>query len=170
MWFSRKKDSDTESIKSSEPDSPVAESSSRRLSRSNSIWITKKPIVEEPEDVEEPVKDTTRARPTRSMTMSSFWPSRMNTKEEKELPQRPGHQTAKSDTMVATRGKDRQASKDTSPARSHTSDSTEGTFSSLSFRIPIIVSLIIFPIRSSDNDTSTGVASECVHSARVHHK
>ncbi|KAF8200325.1 hypothetical protein BJ912DRAFT_948738 [Pholiota molesta] len=111
MWFSRRKDTEPESVKANEPDPPVAES--------NSIWITKTPIVEEPEEVEEPLLA-----------------SRMNSKEEKELPQRPGHQSAKSDTMH------------------------EGTFSSLSFRIPIIVSLIIFHIRSSDNDASAGVASE----------
>ncbi len=52
-------------------------------------------MVEEPEELvsEEVTKatvtETGRPRPNRSATLASFWPVRMNSKEDKELPQRP---------------------------------------------------------------------------------
>ncbi|KAF8957653.1 hypothetical protein BDZ97DRAFT_99836 [Flammula alnicola] len=117
LWFMRKKDTDADSVKSDDQDAAEA-SKPAAPTRSNSIWITKKPIVEEPEEIEEPTKDTSRPRPSRSATIAGFWPGRMNTKDEKELPQRPGHQTAKSDTTVTTRP-------NSSPTRSHTKEGSE---------------------------------------------
>ncbi|KAF8153959.1 hypothetical protein B0H34DRAFT_662163 [Crassisporium funariophilum] len=101
LWFQRKKDTETESIKSNQE----SEASKPRPvpSRSNSIWITKKPLVEEP--AEEPTKEPSRRpTPSRSATSSGFWPNRMSTKDEKELPQRPSHQKSRSDTSVVRRG------------------------------------------------------------------
>ncbi|KAF9476902.1 hypothetical protein BDN70DRAFT_881821 [Pholiota conissans] len=123
-WFMRRKDTDAQSVKSDDSVPAVEANSSkpRAPSRSNSIWSTKNQIVEEPEEM---VDELPRAARTRSATTSSFWPSRMSTKDEKDLPQRPGHQTAKSDMVVVTRGKDRQTSK-ANATKAQTIDSTEG--------------------------------------------
>ncbi|PPQ79963.1 hypothetical protein CVT24_003748 [Panaeolus cyanescens] len=118
LWFMKKKDtmietpdkSDVASVKSNKSDGAESGSGKKTLSRSNSTWFAKKTLVEEPEE-EEPVvvskKDVPRTtgRPTvaRSTTVA-FWPARANKdeKEEKELPPRPGHQKARSDTTIAT--------------------------------------------------------------------
>ena len=89
----RKKDSESEKIKES------VSIEHPPLSRSNSIWLLRKPLVDEP--AEEPVKAAVKAEPVkvvvkaepgkaepsrpareRSMTTSSFWPARMNTQDE----------------------------------------------------------------------------------------
>ena len=103
----------------------------RTPTRSNSAWFTKQPMVEEPEELvsEEVTKatvtETGRPRPNRSATLASFWPVRLNSKEEKELPQRPPHSTAKSDTAIAVR-KDshNQVSRSPSRPRSNTTVTT----------------------------------------------
>jgi len=87
------------------------------LSHSNSIWLLRKPLVDEP--LEEPVKEPVKpapSRPTtrkRSSTTSSFWPGRMNTKDESKEPPCPPQ-------------KERRLTKSPSPSRSDTSDGGEG--------------------------------------------
>ncbi|KAF9040100.1 hypothetical protein BJ165DRAFT_1351527 [Panaeolus papilionaceus] len=103
LWFMKKKDTAPESHTS---DTAESSSGKKTLSRSSSTWLSKKTLVEEPEE-EEPViinrKDVPRSTVTRSATVA-FWPSRGNkdTKDDKVLPPRPGHQKARSDTAVIT--------------------------------------------------------------------
>jgi len=94
----------------------------KKPSRSNSIWITKQPIVEEPEQDELPMEPP-RPRPTRSATVSGFWPGKMATDNKSDLPQRPGHQKAGSDGAIVTMKKN---TKSPAPSRSHTEASGEG--------------------------------------------
>ncbi|CAA7262685.1 unnamed protein product [Cyclocybe aegerita] len=117
MWFNRKKD--TTDSKDAAPQAATEARKPRPApSRNNTIRITKKPIVEEPEEIvtEGASKTLLRRRPTRSATVSSqasLAGSQRTSGEgtekaagkvkEKELPQRPGHQKAKSDSAVATR-------------------------------------------------------------------
>jgi len=107
LWFIRKKASSQsnaeESISLQRPP----------ITHSNSMWLLRKPLVDEPvEDLQvakEPVKESAKSGPSRpssqrSMTTSSFWPGRMNTKEEpKEIPCPPpkqikGPSSSRSDT------------------------------------------------------------------------
>lgn len=112
---------------------PPAESSTRPRTptRSNSAWFTKQPMVEEPEELvsEEVAKatvtETGRPRPSRSATLASFWPVRMNSKEDKELPQRPPHSTAKSDNAIVVR-KDSHSQVSTTPSRPRSSTTHSG--------------------------------------------
>jgi hypothetical protein len=95
------------------------------ITPSNSMWLLRKPLVDEPlEDLQpgkEPGKDpSVKSAPSRpptrdrSMTTSSFWPGRMNTKDEsKELP------TCPPPTQ-------RMPTKSPSPSRSNTLDGGEG--------------------------------------------
>jgi hypothetical protein len=84
------------------------------------MWLLRKPLVDEPvEDpqaVKEPAKESAKSEPTRpsrerSMTTSNFWPGRMNTKDEtKETPCPPlkqikGHSPSRSDTLDGNEGK-----------------------------------------------------------------
>lgn len=150
MWFSRKKSDDksstTEAGPSTSTSTPTTSTDRPRPKRSNTLRWTSKPLVEEPiEEIEAVAR--TRPKPTRSRTLavnessssSSFW-SRKDTKddaasvapksdkkEEKQLPARPSHQKAKSETMVATRPRSESRSE---VSRSHTTDehnSGEGT-------------------------------------------
>ncbi|KDR73932.1 hypothetical protein GALMADRAFT_594529 [Galerina marginata CBS 339.88] len=142
LWFTRKKD--TINVKDPEEElSSMSSSSSRSRSRSpsrkntisnskpappsrsGSIWITKNPIVEEPEEEPQPLKESPRQRLTRSATVSGFWPGRMNTKDEKELPQRPTHQKAHSESAVAV--VKRNNSRNGSQSQSHSDGSGEVT-------------------------------------------
>ncbi|TEB33712.1 hypothetical protein FA13DRAFT_1729989 [Coprinellus micaceus] len=143
MWFSRKKSDDksstTEAGSSTPTSTPATTSTDRpRPKRSNTLRWTSKPLVEEPiEEIETEAVARTRPKPTRSRTLavnessSSFW-SRKDTKddaasvapksdkkEEKQLPARPSHQKAKSETMVATRPRSESRSE---VSRSHTTD------------------------------------------------
>jgi len=123
--------------KSTEPTAKAAEStkntkddeSTKKPSRSNSIWITKQPIVEEPEEL--PLEPP-RPRPTRSATVSGFWPGMMAAGIKSELPQRPGHQKAVSDGALMTVKK---TPKSPTPSRSHTEASGEGKSYSAFFPI-----------------------------------
>ena len=133
MWFTRRKDTDASSVKDMPQDPPTAgpsraKSQSRPpVSRSGSIWITKKAAVEEPEAIPEPPtkgKSATRPnRPARSASVSGFWPGKTG-QDDKTVPQRPGHQKARSDTAIVMSTK-RSGSRTPSPARSH-GDSGEG--------------------------------------------
>lgn len=96
--------------------------------RSSGSWFTKQPLVEEPEQEEEPVQEAPLRRLTRSATVTGFWPQRMSTRDEKEkeLPQRPIHQKANSDSVVV-RSKSKQNNDSAVVPRSHT-ESGEGKF------------------------------------------
>lgn len=94
------------------------------ITHSNSMWLLRKPLVDEPledlqlgkvpakEPVQEPPVKSAPSRPTRdrSMTTSSFWPGRMNTKDESKEPACPP----------------RVPTKSPSPCRSDTLDGGEG--------------------------------------------
>ena len=116
MWFTRKKDTEISSVKDMPQDPPRAPESTTSKprptpSRSNTLWFSNKAIVEEPsEEPEPPVKKSTRTgtvarrRPSRSATISGFWPGKTNTteraKDDIDIPARPGHQKSRSDTVV----------------------------------------------------------------------
>jgi hypothetical protein len=153
LWFMRKKDSDSSSAKDDtvEETSSIkkGESSGRKgtagptkktteltakaaestentnkqddeSTKKRSTWITKRSFVEEPEEL--PLEPP-RPRPTRSATVSGFWPGRMTTDNKSDLPQRPGHQKAGSDGAIMTM---RKAPNSSAPSRSHTEASGEG--------------------------------------------
>ena len=92
------------------------------ITHSNSMWLLRKPLVDEPvedlqavkESVKEPVKSEP-SRPTRerSMTTSNFWPGRMSTKDEPKETACPPPQRALTKTP--------------SPSRSDIIDGNEGT-------------------------------------------
>ena len=108
LWFTCRKDTEPRNIEESVPIQRPP------LTNSNSMWLLRKPLVEEPveEPVAESVKPAAPARRERSMTTSSFWPARMNTKDElKELPCTPPKQVI---------------TKSPSPSRSSTSDGGQG--------------------------------------------
>ncbi|KAF9528805.1 hypothetical protein CPB83DRAFT_813344 [Crepidotus variabilis] len=117
MWFSRKKDTDTASVKDLPQDPPAASSSSSqrtsqsksRPSPTRSIKVTKKPLVQEPEEDTSSKKSSKgkestepRGRPMRAASVSGFWPGKLgnSSKDDSKTPQRPGHQKARSDTAV----------------------------------------------------------------------
>lgn len=123
----RKKDSESEKVEES------VSIERPPLGRSNSIWLLRKPLVDEPAEEPakaavkaavkaEPVKTVVKAEPgkaepsrparERSMTTSSFWPARMNTQDEsKESPCPPPKQ---------------RLPKSPSPSRSGTLDGSDG--------------------------------------------
>src|ERR1700678_1897407 len=108
LWFTRRKDAEPRNVEESVPIQRPP------LTNSNSMWLLRKPLVEEPveEPVAESVKPAAPARRERSMTTSSFWPARMNTKDElKKLPCTPPKQVI---------------TKSPSPSRSSTSDGGQG--------------------------------------------
>lgn len=95
------------------------------------MWLLRKPLVDEPveglqgvkEPVKEPVKESAKesaksepSRPSRerSMTTSSFWPGRMNTKDEPKETSCPprkqikGPSPSRSDTLDGNDGKNFQ--------------------------------------------------------------
>jgi hypothetical protein len=88
MWFTRKKDTETSSLKDMPQDPPRASESTASKprpvpSRSNTLWFSNNQIVEEPSEEPEPLpKKPTRAgtvprrRPSRSATVSGFWPGK----------------------------------------------------------------------------------------------
>lgn len=126
LWFTRKKDTThvPDAKDNTEPET------NRRTSGS---WFSKQPIVEEPEEEELPIQQAPRRRPTRSATVSGFWPPRMNTKseKEKELPQRPSHLKANSDSVIV-RSKSKQKNDSTVVPRSQT-ENGEGKLAFHSF-------------------------------------
>ena len=91
------------------------------ITHSNSMWLLRKPLVDEPEDIQpgkdlgkEPVKEppvkpaSSRSTHERSMTASSFWPGRMNTKDEsKEPPCAPPKQRAPTKSPSRSRSRSR---------------------------------------------------------------
>jgi len=120
LWFNRKKDTIVTPAESEENSQEGTSSKPAPPTRSNSKWFTTSPMVEEPEEEIISPAVTTRAtprrRPSRAATMTSgFWPRRMESKDEKELPERPPNQKVKSDTAVVLAKKN-----DHSPTRSHT--------------------------------------------------
>ena len=118
----RKKDSQSENVEAS------VSIQRPPISHSNSIWLLRKPLVDEPgaEPGKEPGKEqpgkeqpgndqpgkSVPSRPTRarSMTTSNFWPGRMNTKDEPPCP------PPKQRTLTAS----------PTPSRAGTVDGTEG--------------------------------------------
>jgi len=114
LWFIRKK-------ASSESNAAEETISIQRppITHSNSMWLLRKPLVDEPVDdlqavpVKESAKSEQPPRPSRerSMTTSSFWPGRMNTKDEPETKETPSPP--------------RKQSKGPSPSRSNTLDGNE---------------------------------------------
>ncbi|KAF8811908.1 hypothetical protein BYT27DRAFT_7133669 [Phlegmacium glaucopus] len=107
LWFMRKS-SESEKVEENERPAP---------SRSNSIWLLRKPLVDEPaeEPVKEPVKPAP-SRPTtrqRSGTTTTFWPGRLNSKDDSELKELP------------CPPKERRITKSPSPSRSNTLDVCE---------------------------------------------
>jgi hypothetical protein len=109
MWFTRRKDTAASSTMDMPQEPPAGSKSDKTRpapSRSGTIRITKAPIVEEPEgDPIKKVNPAPRRRPTRSASVSGFWPKRMNStitnaKDDTEIPHRPGHQKARSETAV----------------------------------------------------------------------
>lgn len=149
MWFTRKKDTDASSTMPQEPPAGSKSDKTRPApSRSSTIRITKAPIVEEPEeDPEVPIKKANHAprrRPTRSASVSGFWPKRMNTttrnaKDDTEILHRPGHQKARSETAVVQAKKHGQPS---SNSESH-AESGEGKCHLALLRKRLIVFLVI---------------------------
>ncbi|KAF4611678.1 hypothetical protein D9613_003648 [Agrocybe pediades] len=129
LWFTRKKDTIVTPVESRE-NSQEGSSSKPVPTRSNSKWFTTKSVVEEPEEeiVSPAVSAATRPtpprrRPSRAATMSSgFWPRRVESKDDKDLPERPPHQKVKSDTAVVL-----VKPKDHSPTRSHTENEVVAT-------------------------------------------
>ncbi|KAF8909643.1 hypothetical protein CPB84DRAFT_1765087 [Gymnopilus junonius] len=111
LWFSRKKDT----MPASDANDDAEPEASKQSSGS---WFAKQPIVEEPEEVE-PVPEAPKRRLTRSATVTGFWPQRMSTKSDKDLPQRPNHQKANSDSVVV-RSKSKQVNDSAVVPRSHT--------------------------------------------------
>ena len=110
----------TELVTAKAAESTKDDEPTKKPSRSSSIWITKQPIVEEPDEL--PLEPP-RPRPTRSATVSGFWPGMMAAGIKSELPQRPGHQKAGSDGALMTVKK---TPKSSTPSRSHTEPSGEG--------------------------------------------
>lgn len=170
LWFTRKKDS-AESVKADESVSIQRPP----LNRSNSMWLLRKPLVEEPEEepVEEPVNEPVKelvnepvneppvAAPPRvtrqrsKTTSSSFWPGRMSTKDE-------------SKELVCAPPK-RRSAKSPSPSRSHNSEGGEGENFNTLFAESSWWWLNI--ISGNDGDgTSTCLALERVRCARLHHE
>lgn len=92
----------------------------KKPSRSNSIWITRQPIVEEPDEL--PLEPP-RPRATRSATVSGFWPGKMATDNKSDLPDRPPNHKAASDGALMTVKK---SPKSSAPSRSQTEASGEG--------------------------------------------
>jgi len=133
MWFTRKKDTDTSSLKDMPQDPPrPSESTASKPrpppSRSNTLWFSNKSFVEEPSEVPEPLpKKPTRAgtmarrRPSRSATISGIWPGKTNrierAKDDTYISERPGHQKSSSETAVVQVKKRNQTR---SPSRSST--------------------------------------------------
>src|ERR1700678_2051741 len=72
LWFTRRKDAEPRNVEESVPIQRPP------LTNSNSMWLLRKPLVEEPveEPVAESVKPAAPARRERSMTTLSFWPAR----------------------------------------------------------------------------------------------
>jgi hypothetical protein len=82
------------------------------------MWLLRKPLVDEPVEDLQAVKEPTKSespRPTRerSMTTSNFWPGRMNAKDEPKETSCPPH-------------KQRVLTKSPSSSRSDTLDGSEG--------------------------------------------
>jgi len=129
LWFMRKKDSESNVEESVSLQRPP-------ITHSNSMWLLRKPLVDEPpedlqlgkvpakEPVQEPPVKPAPSRPTRdrSMTTSSFWPGRMNTKDESKEP-------------VCPPPKQRVPTKRPSPSRSDTLD--EGEVVTAETQVPI---------------------------------
>lgn len=91
LWFMRKKDD-----KENKPTAEPVEIPKQELSRSNTFWLSRKP------SGEGKVEASSRPPPTRSATESSFWPAKMSSKDEKDLPERPGNHKNKSETALTT--------------------------------------------------------------------
>jgi hypothetical protein len=128
MWFTRKKDTETSSLKDMPQDPPRTSTTSKPRptpSRANTLWFSNKPIVDEPSQEPEPVAKkpkrsatVSRRRPSRSATVSGFWPGKMtNAKDDMDIPERPGHQKSRSETVVVQSKKHKQTR---SPSRSET--------------------------------------------------
>ena len=122
MWFTRKKDAESSSVKDmpqAPPRVPESTKSTPRATppRSKTLWLSDKPIVEEPSQEPSPVKKATgtstvaRRRPSRSATA---WPGKVNniehTKDDIGSPERPGHQKSRSETAVVQVQKRKQTS------------------------------------------------------------
>ncbi|KAH9477188.1 hypothetical protein JR316_0011107 [Psilocybe cubensis] len=113
LWFFKKKDTTAVEAPSEAEEGPECPTRSTSSTSSNSTWFSKKTIVEEPEEIETPgVAAAAQPKLSRAATFTGFWPTRMNTKDEKELPARPPNTPntkAKSDTMiVASKGGSKQ--------------------------------------------------------------
>jgi len=116
MWFTRKKDTETSSLKDMPQDPPRPSGSTTSKprpapSRSNTLWFSNKSFVEEPSEAPEPLpKKPTRAgtlarrRPSRSASVSGFWTGKANgiehAKDDTSISERPGHQKSRSETAV----------------------------------------------------------------------
>ena len=126
MWFTRKKDTDTSSVKNMPQDPPRGSESTISKprptpSRSSTLWFTNKPAVEEPSEepdpqVNKPTRSSTvtRRRPSRSATVSGFWPGKTSNnesaKDDIDIPNKPKHQKSRSETAVVPTKKRKQTS------------------------------------------------------------
>jgi len=114
----------TESIKNTDKKDDDSTKKSLPLRSSSFILFTKQPVVEEPEEEDEPTKETPRSRLSRSATVTSFWPGKMTKDDKDDLPLHPpSHQKSKSESGVLTK---KWISKSSSPSRTQTEGSVEG--------------------------------------------
>ena len=174
MWFTRKKD--TEASKTS--DMPQDPPKSRPApSRSNTLWITKQPIVDEPEEEPEPqgkqkakARTMPRPRSSRSNTVSGFWPGRMNssatqTKDDLSVVPRPKHQKSRSEIEVV-QAKKQKRSHSPEASTSSTNSQEEGQLFS---RLHTWTKLSQLFLSYHDESRSSCVAPQRIYCAGIHH-